>query len=315
MKLKPTVLILAAIFFAGTASAATEQRAQTALDKRLALEGESFRNAFSLTPHRQNYILPFTYNTSPNNDAFAPVGKQFGRTEMKFQFSFKTLLKQNLFGGRGDLFFAYTHLAFWQAYDAKNSAPFRETNYEPELLYRIVHRQDPADNTFRHRLTTIAFNHQSNGKSGAVSRSWNRVYASFVFEKPRFLDLGDFYLELKPWLRIPENENEDDNPSMEKYLGYGELRAVLHTRGLKFSLMGRNNLRARNLGAVQLDCSFPLEWLNPLNWFSATRKAPDGQKGKLRGYLQYFNGYGESLIDYDHAVQRIGVGVILIDWL
>jgi phospholipase A1 len=140
----------------------------------------------------------------------------------------------------------------------------------------------------------VGFVHQSNGRGAdAYSRSWNRVYANLVFER------GNFACALKPWWRIPEDEADDNNPNIEKYYGYGELRAAYKWSDMVFAVMLRNNLRADgNKGAVQLDWSFPL---------------PGSRR--LKGYVQFFNGYGESMIDYDHANQRIGAGILLSDWL
>jgi phospholipase A1 len=61
--------------------------------------------------------------------------------------------------------------------------------------------------------------------------------------------------------------------------------------------MLRNNLRDDNRGAVELSYSFPI------------------RHTRLKGYLKYFNGYGESLIDYNHRIQSFGVGFLLSDWL
>jgi phospholipase A1 len=79
-------------------------------------------------------------------------------------------------------------------------------------------------------------------------------------------------------------------------MGYGELFGGYQLKGHVFSFMLRNNLRQNNRGAVELGWSYPI-------------------MTNLRLYAQYFNGYGESLVDYDHSVNRIGIGVMLNDWI
>ena len=109
----------------------------------------------------------------------------------------------------------------------------------------------------------------------------------------------NFYFSIKPWWRIPEQSGGDDNPEITDYMGNFEFQGVYKIKRHTLGLMFRNNLEfegGRNRGAVQLDWSFPIT-------------------GKLRGYLQWFNGYGESLIDYDARVNSIGAGVQISDWL
>lgn len=272
-----------------------EKRAQEdhgLVDQRVIREVSTVENPFVITPHRPNYVLPVQYTTNPHNESYEgnlPAGKGLDSIEMKFQISMKFPLAFNLFGKKNSLWVAYTQQAFWQAYNSSISAPFRESNYEPEIFMSFNIDSDWFG--IRPKYLNIGLDHQSNGRSDPYSRSWNRIYADFIFEKDNLV------VSIKPWYRIPESRQNDDNPDIEKYLGYGELNGIYVMGNYSVDFMLRNNLRASdNKGAIQLGFTFPL-------W------------GKLRGYVQYFNGYGESLIDYNHSTQSLGVGIMLTNWL
>jgi phospholipase A1 len=80
-------------------------------------------------------------------------------------------------------------------------------------------------------------------------------------------------------------------------MGNFEFQSVYKISRQTLGLLFRNNVDFdENRGALQLDWSFPLHQ-------------------RLRGYVQWFNGYGESLIDHDENVNSIGVGLQLTDWL
>lgn len=249
------------------------------------------QDPFVLRPYRANYVLPFTYNARPNEAPIAAVDPdvELDRFEVKFQVSLKAKVWDDAFGDNGDVWVAYTQVSYWQAYDFDDSSPFRESNYEPELL--LTFRTDYQFMGFRARLLGLSLNHQSNGRSEPLSRSWNRIYALVGIER------NNFGLIFKPWYRLAVDVEADDNPDIEDYLGNGEIWAYYRWQDHVFGLMVRNNLESEdNRGAVQLDWAFPI-------------------RGRLRGYVQYFNGYGESLLDYDESVHRIGVGAAFVDWL
>lgn len=269
---------------------------QGAVEKRLQQEKENVLRPFSILPHKPNYILPLAYNhnnynaehhRSTNNDPnydFQPV-------EAQFQISIKSPLVVGLLDDKVDIYAAYTNHSFWQVYNDDISAAFRETNHEPELWMQVNTNWELFG--IKNTLNSLGINHQSNGQSGELSRSWNRIMASFVFE------YGDFGLTFTPWYHIPESESDDDNPNITDYLGHYEIRASYKWEDHTFSLMTRNALESDfHRGGMQASWSFPL-----------------GSWPYLRGYLQYYNGYGESLIDYDQYVNRIGVGFSLSDWL
>ncbi len=252
-------------------------------------------NPFVLTAHRPNYLLPLTYNANPNKTPYAGLEGELQNLEVKFQLSLKFQVARGILGKNSLLFFAYTNQSYWQAYNSEFSSPFRETSHEPEMF--VLLPQNWSLFGLRNRVIALGLNHQSNGRPGIQSRSWNRLYASFIFERHNMV------FSFRPWHRIPEEKKTDasdpsgdDNPHIEEYFGHGEFRTIYKHGQHTFSLMLRNNLDTPNRGAVELGWSFPMG-------------------DRLKGYVQYFNGYGESLIDYDTRVNRLGVGIALTDWL
>ncbi len=287
---EPTTIEKAAV---AEASGATGR-----VERRLALEKYSRNNPFVLTPHRANYLLPVVYIKDPNKEPFADRTDEdfdLDHVEVQFQLSLKAMVWENLFGDNGHLSLAYTNRSFWQAYNSDISAPFRETNHEPEAF--ITFENDWEMLGFRNVANQFIVNHQSNGRAGSESRSWNRVMANFIFERDNIVTA------IKPWYRLPENDSDDpsdpsddDNPDIEFYMGHFEWFTTWQRQQNIYSVLLRNNLRSDNKGAVELGWSFPIG-------------------GRFRGYVKYFNGYGDSLIDYNDSQESLGVGVLLSDWL
>lgn len=274
------------------------------LNDRGVLEALNRSNRFVLTPHKRNYILPLSYtdtpNTAPYNQALANDEKEeslafsdLRHTEFEFQISVKILLRENLFNDNGHLYLGYTNHSLWQVYNRETSAPFRETNHQPELLLDFTN--DFEIFGFRNVLNEISLNHQSNGQSGILSRSWNRVMFNSVFEGE------NFSFAINPWYRIPEDKAQypgdpggDDNPDISHYMGNFQFTGAYRHKSNIFSVELRNNLKSDNRGAVELAWTFPL---------SPT----------MRGYLSYFDGYGHSLIDYNAKQQVVGLGITFAD--
>ncbi|WP_259395607.1 phospholipase A [Shewanella sp. SR43-4] len=269
------------------------------VDERVKGELATSEKPFVITPHKANYLLPVTYQTRTNSLPFEikypDEDFSIDNLEAKFQISFKFPIMYNVFGDNGHLFFAYTNQSYWQVYNEEASSPFRETNHEPEVF--MLFNNDWKIAGFTNSFLGVGAVHQSNGQTNQLSRSWNRIYGSAIFDR------GPFALGLRVWWRIPEDAKEDinsakgdDNPDIGRYMGNFELTGVYGLDEHRFTMLLRNNLRDNNRGAVELTWSYPII-------------------GTLRVYTQYFNGYGESLIDYNHHNQRIGIGIALNDLL
>ncbi len=209
----------------------------------------------------------------------------FENVEAKFQLSFKGRLATTD-DHRWGLWFAYTQQSQWQLYSPDISRPFRETNYMPEIFGSFRPGVDVGG--WQWNLLNFGYTHQSNGRSDPISRSWDRLFVEAGIERDNFVLLA------RAWTRITPSDYEDDNPDIVDYYGHGEITGIYKWRDNSFTLMGRGNL-STGKGAAQF------------TW--ATRPL----LGPLRGYLQVFTGYGESMIDYDWHQTTIGLGVTLND--
>lgn len=265
------------------------------LDSRWELAKDSKLGTFNFRAYKPVYLMPAFWSSnqnelprSPNPRNTVTTPQSLTDVEAKFQLSFKTKAIENIFGDNGDVWMAYTQSSHWQVFNGDESRPFRETNYEPEVL--LAFRTNYRVGGWAGRLFGVGINHQSNGRPDPLSRSWNRLVVNIGFDRE------DWALMLRPWWRIPDGR-DDDNPDISNYVGRGDLTLV-HRRGRnEFSLMGRHSLRSGDAahGAFQFDWGFPIS-------------------SALRGHVQVFDGYGESLIDYNHRATYFGLGVSLLEW-
>lgn len=254
--------------------------------QRWELDDASKRGTFVFRPHRDTYLLLANYSTSRNNKPFSNVGPDginAQKVELTYQLSFKVKMAEEIAGSPIDLWFGYTQESFWQAYNRAESSPFRETNYQPELMAVMPLGLNLAGLNFRY--INLALVHQSNGQALDRSRSWNRVYAELGVER------GNFALASRIWRRLDNGKSDNDNIDITDFMGHGDLRATYRDNGHEYSLLARLNWRTGH-GALQAGWAFPLS-------------------NNLKGYVQLFSGYGQSLIDYNYAQKSLGGGFLV----
>ncbi|WP_445159221.1 phospholipase A [Mesohalobacter salilacus] len=264
------------------------------MSERWELDKIDKNGTFKLTFYKPIYILPIRWTSSPNElpqsenpENSVEVKQDYDKFEAKFQISFKTKLIQSFLFGYGDIWLGYTQLANWQIYNDPISRPFRELNYEPEVIVNFPLNIDIFGIDLR--MAGLAFNHQSNGRDLPKSRNWNRIMFHVAFEK------NDFQLYLKHWVRV-KSSDKDDNPGISDYIGRMEGNFIYNIDKHSINLIGRNSLNFnKNKGSLEL------------NYFYSV-------KSNLRLHFQAFTGYGETLIDYNHYQTTFGVGISFIDW-
>ncbi len=245
-------------------------------------------NFFSITLYKPTYLLPYYYTASPDNAVYqnnTPNNEQLKSAEVKYQFSFKVPVWKNILNHRSSLYLAYTQLSYWQVYN--HNAFFRESDYEPELFLTNEVNFHLVKN-WRINLFNIGASHQSNGYGNALERSWNRLYIDVTASSDNWM------VSIKPWYIISTNNN---NNNIAQFLGYGRILLAYKHQKQVFALSAHNILESGGKRATA-----ELTWSFPLTPY-------------IKGYIQLFSGYGQSLIEYNHRTNSAGIGIALSDWI
>jgi phospholipase A1 len=185
--------------------------------------------------------------------------------------------------------FAYTQTSLWDFEGP--SSPFYDSSYKPEVMWRRDDLFPGAVGWWQQLGMQLGLQHESNGKGGDDSRGLNIVYF-----KPTFLfgQATNLFLSVSPraWAYLGEMP---DNRDIADYRGHVDLSMKA---GWAASLQLAGYFRLGddfNRGSMQLDLSYPLgELLGNIDVFL---------------HAQYFNGWGESLLDYDQRTWMFRIGL------
>ena len=214
----------------------------------------------------------------------------------KFQLSFKyrlfdvdKSLVQNHPWTKG-FHLAYTQTSFWDLKSA--SKPFEDTSYKPEFFFLSPNIRIPWGTGF---FLKGGFQHESNGRSGDISRSTNFLYIKPIYiAYSKNTKLG-IMVAPKIWTYIA-NEDEN-NPDLKDYRGYFDLEIKLgQADGF---VLGSNFRWAKEGGSMELDLTYPLSQFifKHLNMYFQ---------------VQYVNALAESLLDYRDRTEAVRLGFAIV---
>jgi outer membrane phospholipase A len=211
----------------------------------------------------------------------------------KFQFSFKYRLLNFTEVSRErmsrTLQFGFTQRSLWDVTGV--SSPFYDTSYMPEIIFESLAAEPDAGDRFVTWLGyQAALKHESNGRDGPVSRSLNTVYFRPAFA---FGQLEGWHLIVLPEV-FAYVSSLDNNPGLKDYRGYGQLRMVLGRNDGPSLLLSTWAGRDFEHPTVQFDLTFPVR-TKLLNFATYL-------------LVQYFNGYGESLLSYREKTSAVRAG-------
>lgn len=222
--------------------------------------------------YKDNY---FTVGTAPFKK---PNGMN---SDVKFQISVGIRLTEATLPWNSFLFLMYTQKTFWNVF--QESLPMRDINFNPGIGW-----SKPFFNKDRYvGKLTLMLEHESNGRDGDDSRSWNKVSISGSTIIDEWL-----MVHAKFWIPIIDGQNNKD---ILNYCGIFQSGFVVTTPNKEFS-WGLTWIKRKGF-----NLNFNTIW--EMSW-----RVYD--KMNLNLFAQYYNGYGENLIDYNQFHSRFRVGIV-----
>ncbi|MDE6282791.1 MAG: phospholipase A [Muribaculaceae bacterium] len=223
--------------------------------------------------YKDNYfIFGPPINTTPDKH----------NTNIKFQISIAQKLTKSTLPWGTYLYLFYTQKVFWNVLE--NSMPMTDLNFNPGVgLTKPLFVKD----RFIGKLSLI-LEHESNGRDGEASRSWNRVsFSSSIMVDPNFV------VSAKVWIPIIDGQNNRD---ILKYCGIYQFGWQFQSSNRKLSL--GVTLTKRMSGFFDYNTCIEAAW----RW---------SVKSNQYLFMQFYNGYGEGLLDYNVYTSHIRVGIVI----
>lgn len=272
----PVKKFLLRIFLIATLlGAASQASAQIVSADSAVLDTDSLRRDFDSRPYfglyKDNY---FTFGV--------PIGDKINKhnSNVKFQISIAQRLTKSTLPWNTYLFLFYTQKVFWNVLE--NSMPMTDLNFNPGIgLVKPLF----VKNRFIGKLIML-LEHESNGRDGTESRSWNKIsFDANIMIDPNFMVHGKF------WIPIVDGvENKDILDYCGTYQVGTQIFSTDRRWGASVTLVKRKGWKLN---------------YNTILEFNYRLFKRDNQYL----FLQYYNGYGEGLLDYKqfHSMLRIGL--------
>lgn len=241
------------------------------------LDADSIRreldNGPYFTLYKDNY---FIVGTSINSKPTAT------NSDVKFQVSIAQRLTKSTLPFNTYLFLFYSQKCMWNVFE--ESLPMRDLNFNPGIgLAKHLF----VKNRYIGKLIFLV-EHESNGKDGLDSRSWNKIsLACNIFVDPNFMIHG------KAWIPIVDGGNNKD---ILDYSG-------IYQTGVAFTSPNKR-------------FGFAVTLIKRRGWKMNFNTIMEVNYRILKNenqylFLQYYNGYGENLLDYNRFHSRIRAGIVI----